>query len=87
MLTNNNYVIHNSISQNLNTVPGNNTISVNGPEADILINGASIVKTMHSINERLLLISPDLEKLEKYAALKNAYDHYKLIEAMCGDNT
>ena len=42
---------------------------------------------MHSINERLLLISPDLEKLEKYAALKNAYDHYKLIEAMCGDNT
>jgi hypothetical protein len=34
------------------------------------------------IMERLSIISPDIEKLEKYSALKKAYDHYKLIESL-----
>ena len=39
------------------------------------------------MKERLLIITPDFEKHEKYAALKKAYDNYKLIESMLsGDN-
>ena len=36
------------------------------------------------MKERLLIITPNFEKHEKYAALKKAYDHYKLIESMIG---
>jgi len=36
------------------------------------------------MKERFLIITPDFEKHEKYAALKKAYDHYKLIESMIG---
>lgn len=47
------------------------------------------VEQMHqrltSIEERLAIISPDLVKLEKFAALKQAYDNYKLIETLCKD--
>ena len=34
------------------------------------------------LKERFLIITPNFEKHEKYAALKKAYDHYKLLEAM-----
>lgn len=45
---------------------------------------AEMVKIMR---ERLLILVPNFEKHEKYEALKKAYDHYKLIEAMIiGDN-
>jgi hypothetical protein len=39
------------------------------------------------MKERLLIITPNFEKHEKYAALKKAYDHYKLIESMIGDES
>jgi hypothetical protein len=39
------------------------------------------------LKERFLIITPDLEKHEKYQALKKAYDHYKLIESMLGDES
>jgi len=39
-----------------------------------------------TIKERLLIITPNFEKMEKYQALKKAYDHYKLIESMLGDD-
>lgn len=38
-----------------------------------------------AIEERLAILSPDLVKLEKFAALKQAYDNYKLIETLCKD--
>lgn len=37
------------------------------------------------LTERLLVLAPNFEKHEKYQALKNAYDHYKLIESMIKD--
>lgn len=41
-----------------------------------------LAEMMKIMRERLLIIVPDFEKHEKYEALKKAYDHYKLIEAM-----
>ena len=34
------------------------------------------------MKERLLILVPNFEKHEKYAALKKAYNHYKMIEAL-----
>ena len=39
-----------------------------------------------AIEERLAILSPDLVKLEKFAALKQAYENYKLIETLCEDH-
>ena len=42
----------------------------------------AVGKTLDTIMERLCIIEPSFEKLEKYPALKEAYENYKLIEAM-----
>lgn len=42
-----------------------------------------INQRLSNIEERLAIITPDLVKLEKFAALKQAYDNYKLIETLC----
>lgn len=52
-------------------------------ENDITIKGVSIIKTLNDINKRLAILVPDPEKLEHFEALKKAYDHYKMIEALC----
>ena len=44
-----------------------------------------LITTIDILKERLLILTPNFEKMEKYAALKKAYDHYKLMESMIGD--
>jgi hypothetical protein len=44
-----------------------------------------INQRLNLIEERLAILTPDLVKLEKFAALKQAYDNYKLIETLCKD--
>ena len=51
--------------------------------ADIKIGNRSLVKFMETLEERLAILQPDPEKLEQFAALKAAYEHYKLLEALC----
>lgn len=52
-------------------------------EGDVKIKGVSIAKTLEAINERLAILHPDPAKLEHFAALKKAYEHYKTLEALC----
>lgn len=60
-------------------ITGNNpTISTEKND----INLDELAEMMKIMRERLLILIPDFEKHEKYIALKKAYDHYKLIEAM-----
>ena len=67
-------------TQNANIkVTGNNPTITTDKNSINLDEVADLVKIL---KERLLVIIPDFEKHEKYAALKKAYDHYKLIEAM-----
>jgi hypothetical protein len=65
----------------------NVNISHNGIDlkegTDIKIGNRSLVKFMETLEERLAILQPDPEKLEKFAALKAAYEHYKLLEALC----
>jgi hypothetical protein len=38
---------------------------------------------METISNRLAILQPDPAKLEHFAALKKAYEHYKTLEALC----
>lgn len=66
--------------------PSSAIIDVKGDDADIRINGKSLKEFMEKVEERLLILQPDPKKLEKYAALRKAYEHYKLMEKLVGDD-
>ena len=50
---------------------------------DITVGGKSLKEFMNKMEERLAILIPDPAKLEKFAALKKAYEHYKLMESLC----
>jgi hypothetical protein len=53
--------------------------------ADIKLGNKSLKEFMNKMEQRLAILQPDPEKLEKFDALKKAYEHYKTVEAMCFD--
>lgn len=56
-------------------------------EGDIKWKGRSLGKMLEKIEDRLAIIQdPDPIKLEKFKALKKAYDNYKLLEKLIGDD-
>jgi hypothetical protein len=65
------------------------SMSVNGNldvSGNIKINGKDLAKMMEKIEDRLAILQePDPIKLEKFLALKKAYDHYKLMEKLIGE--
>lgn len=55
-------------------------------DGNIKWRGRDLGKFLESIEDRLAIVSePDPEKLEKFAALKKAYEHYKTLERLIGD--
>jgi hypothetical protein len=50
---------------------------------DIKIDGKSLKNFIDKMEERLAILVPDPAKLERFEALKKAYDHYKLMESLC----
>lgn len=42
----------------------------------------AIGQTLDSIAKRLAILEPDFDKMSKFPALKEAYDNYKMIEAL-----
>lgn len=66
--------------------PSNAGLKVTGDaefEGDVKIKGISIAKALEDIQKRLAILVPDPAKLAHFEALKKAYDHYKLLEALC----
>ena len=75
-----------SWSNNWVTSSNPSSLNVKGDaefDGDVKIKGVSIAKTLEAINERLAILHPDPAKLEHFAALKKAYEHYKTLEALC----
>lgn len=71
---------------NITTSASQHSLQVTGDanfEGDLKIKGVSIANTLNEINRRLAILVPDPEKLEHFEALKKAYDHYKMLEALC----
>ena len=54
-------------------------------DADITIGGRSMKKLLEGIEHRLSILVPDPKKLERYEALKQAYEHYRTLEALCNE--
>jgi hypothetical protein len=79
----NGYTFNNAITPN--TV----NISTSGIEmaagTDIKIDGQSLKEFMKKMEQRLAILVPDPNKLEKFEALKKAYEHYKTMESLCFD--
>ena len=75
-------------SNNLGTL---NTLSLghlsnNITASDVILDGQSMKKMMSKICDRLAILEPDIAKLEKYSALKEAYNHFKFLEALIGED-
>jgi len=76
-------------SYNYNWNPTPATVEINGDGVNIKDNGdiklgdVSLKDFMKTMQERLAILVPDPKKLEKFEALKKAYEHYKLMEKLC----
>lgn len=61
-------------------------ISVKGDadfDGDVKLKGKSLCDWMATMEKRLAILVPDPKKLEKFEALQKAYNHYKMLEALC----
>lgn len=52
---------------------------------DIKVDGKSLKEFMLKMEQRMAILVPDPKKLEKFEALKKAYEHYKTLESLCFD--
>ena len=57
-------------------------LKLNGENADIEINGVSMLDILNGITDRLAILQPKPELLEKYENLREAYEHYKTLEQL-----
>jgi hypothetical protein len=57
-------------------------LHLEGDDADIVMNGASLKDMLNSITDRLAILQPKPELLAKYTNLREAYEHYKTLEAL-----
>lgn len=53
-----------------------------GDDADIKVNTKSMKEWMEAVEKRLAILTPNIELNEKYEALREAYEHYKTLEAL-----
>lgn len=56
-------------------------------DCDITIGGRSMKKLLEGIEQRLSILVPDPAKLERYEALRQAYEHYRTLEALCNEES
>jgi hypothetical protein len=86
-----NYSINyaNNFNPTILSTSNSNGLSVAGNanfEGDVTIKGIDISKLLEEIQNRLIILMPNPEKLEKYEALKKAYNHYKLLEKLLNED-
>lgn len=61
-----------------------NDLNVTGK---LTLNGQNVGDMLAEIYTRLAIITPDNEKMSKFPALQKAYEHYKLVEALCQEQS
>ena len=57
-------------------------LHLEGDTADLVINGVRLSDTLKAINDRLSILQPNPELHSKYDNLRQAYEHYKTLEAL-----
>jgi len=78
-----NYDNHNDFDSGINIQEGDLKINEGG---DIKIGNRSLKTFMDTMEKRLAILQPDPTKLEKFEALRKAYEHYKTMESLCHDD-
>ena len=58
-------------------------VSLRGKEADIDINGKSLVRWMEAMEERMNWMQPNVELEKEWDDLKKLGDRYRKLEAKC----
>jgi hypothetical protein len=74
----------------ITTTTSNPGISVQGDaefSGNIKVKGKDLSEWMDAIERRLAILVPNPKKLEQYEALQKAYKHYKMLEALCEEQT
>ena len=69
---------------NIGTVH-NSSISLKGPQADIDINGKSLMKTFEAFEDRLNMMVPNPKLEKEWDQLKKLGDRYRKLEKQCQD--
>ena len=59
------------------------TITLNGEDADIDINGKSLMKTLEALEDRLNMMVPNPELEKEWDDLKKLGNRYRKLEAKC----
>ena len=65
------------------TVTQKATVELNGDDADVIMNGASLKEFMGMVNERLAWLVPNPELEKEFEELKELSDAYRKLEAEC----
>ena len=58
------------------------SIKLEGADADIFVQGKSMKAWMDAVEQRLCILEPKPELLAKYESLRQAYEHFKTLEAI-----
>jgi hypothetical protein len=78
-----NLVINSNIGTPVYTYHPSSGIKLDTNGQKIQLNNMDLELVLNQILDRLKILVPDPELLEKYQALGEAYDHYKTLEALC----
>ena len=62
------------------TEPPSGRITLQGPDADIEVNGESLMKMLHRIEERLNLLAPNQELEAEWDQLRELGNQYRALE-------
>ena len=65
----------------------NSSILLRGPQADIDINGRSLLKTLDALEQRLNMLTPNPNLEKEWDQLKKLGDRYRKLEKQCEDKT
>lgn len=57
-------------------------LHLEGEDADLVINGVKLSDILNGITDRLSILQPKPELLEKYENLREAYEHYRTLEKL-----
>ena len=74
-----------SINPNPMTVNSAGSVSLQGANADININGKSLMKTLEALEQRLNWLQPNTELEAEWDDLKELGDRYRALEQRCKD--
>ena len=55
-------------------------------ECDLIVRGKNVLELIANIERRLAILVPNPKLLAKYEALREAYDYYKTLEALCTES-